>query len=828
MRQLAFFQKLHNVYVTRKLRRMDTKNYWSNQRLRQRARFEFTSLQYRLFKRKENLSTVRSHFFSVIATIVLPFILSVLAVGMLCLIEHTLSTYWRVPLFVKTRNFQGLFSTLAQTVGAFVGLFYASLSVIISTSYSSTSSEIRRLVVKNSLSNIYLKISTFLVGASVVQLILTSTSYSPGLLNASTDLVLCAITIFFFGSIALGLFRLFDISLLIQASLGEFATHVRGAASNKSWSKDNSFQLHHAKLAANCLANVEELIKLQQNRKATSTYLKHHGLSITAAFQPYLEVKNQIPLHSLWYFRKRKIPPWSLTTEAQATMALMGGTVYSGEEVEDTLWVEKRLLSMVKSIALVLIEARDFASLLQVFNALQEETQNCAALGGIEESALIFKLHAELTGSVIEHLETFSELDAISRIGLGDLLGAGAISRLIGMMQTFQKFPLSNNLIDLEGIESNTTDRKLTRIDKLNRSLEHLGKWIAFEKDVEGKRITSNWYINADVAFVYVRYFNEFLSSLRGSLQELLATAKKAREREANPLFVLAICIRIHEFRRRLNPYLINLRSIIKKGTDSIPEQNLDLVPELISEEPLDDYRQAVLIVVEVLIENPHYSRTDEIPDYFGRCVSWVADEISDAMENGDVDYFKELFPKYLSACWSDYIRGLNEPILDKRLRFRQVTQPLKDLMVLCGYAKLYDELTQEQFWPITIVAWNEFLESHPNADKVCEFLAGVGDNRRIDFFFSVNDQINHRWRMQLTEHVRQTRPAFNPFDSMHSTKKRSLIDKYFYDGRMMSGDPEDIFLAFYLKDHHSARNVTFSRKVEDLRKRFSNDSTER
>jgi len=457
-----------------------------------------------------------------------------------------------------------------------------------------------------------------------------------------------------------------------------------------------------------------------------------------------------------------------------------------------------------------------------------------AKTGAYKEASALHKFLAGITSEAIKQVGIFSSDDESSKIGFADFLGASTIGLLLGLRFAVDSNPLIKAMSKSQTLDWNSPFKllKLTRIYEVNTNLEHLSKWLNFEKNVEGKIVSPEWYIAAEIGIAYSNYIQDCINILHNVLKEMHSAIRSISKEEGSTLFVLAFCARMFELRHKLTPLLLDLKSMINAGTESLPEENRFLIKSIDIDKEISRFkvifRAFALIAASKASNEPFYHRSDTIPDYFGRTLSWIGDELSDAMANDETEYFEKLFPLFFNACWSEHYRFVDRPELANQFRYRAKKQTFADLMSISGLALLYDELENKERWKVVKLTWDKFLESLDEPSKVVEYLALFSHRETVDFFYSAPDQVHHVWEMSLTEKVREQRPKdLDYFFKPYSEREVTILDYVFYDGMMMSHKPEIVFQAFYLATLSSAGEVQFGDEVVRMKNHFSKDKNE-
>src|SRR5437773_2318569 len=202
------------------------------------------------------------------AAVLWPIVRAVLAVAALAVIEHRASVEWpAVGVWLRSHApdaglYAALAETIAQIAGAFLGLYLAALSVVVSTSYATAPPDVRSLLITEPASSAFLQALAFTTGAALIVLGIQTVGWTPGTLNFWFLAVLSLISVFGVVQLGLGVLTLFDPA----AHTGRLAHAVfkaaRSATGEGFRARDRSFQAAYQRDAEQSLATYERLVEI--------------------------------------------------------------------------------------------------------------------------------------------------------------------------------------------------------------------------------------------------------------------------------------------------------------------------------------------------------------------------------------------------------------------------------------------------------------------------------------------------------------------------------------------------------------------------------------
>jgi hypothetical protein len=209
--------------------------------------------------------------------------------------------------------------------------------------------------------------------------------------------------------------------------------------------------------------------------------------------------------------------------------------------------------------------------------------------------------------------------------------------------------------------------------------------------------------------------------------------------------------------------------------------------------------------------------RKSESPDYFGQAYVLGTQACYQACIDNEPDRFRELFSKIFFASLNAYDatrKELEGYSVDSQLIFS--SEPLEDLLVLSGYAKLYAELYENQgIWQICEGIWNAYL-STVDSPKAINFIAALVRYRDTVYAITPRAVIRTNWDLRFKGKLREMDLMSNSFDGYLRNSRNDknikhpspLIRIMARGGDFLFVDARSIFVATYLRKHSGAADV--------------------
>jgi hypothetical protein len=378
----------------------------------------------------------------------------------------------------------------------------------------------------------------------------------------------------------------------------------------------------------------------------------------------------------------------------------------------------------------------------------------------------------------------------------------------------------------------------------ITKKVEDIAEKLAFETEIEGKRVSPNWYCR-DLIFraMSETFHNELLEQIEFASKDHLALATELLKKE-DYVSASITCI---DGLQHCHKILGNLPDLKEKATNMVNRAVLkDLLwPDWKWDEYqkiLENAEKKLQIVLSRCIEGLAKLPSDStLPDLLGEATFKTGHACFDALRRNDATTFNAIFPKYLSGCIYCSRRQKKEvAITDDQFLLRKSVVIL-DALHLSGYAILYSELFQnETLWAECKKVWNEMFLSEQNRSffrAVIRYYIGT-------FGIKPRDILRTTWQMtaqndldEKVEHVESWGRDGGIGYSQHiEANHSSLLIRTLASGTPIYGNSIhlhfnglDIFIDMYLLDTLHFTSSDFGRRAGDLRgemrHRFSNET---
>lgn len=819
--------------------------YWKLISGWQRIKFTFET---RLFTMKSRTHDQRESFsiFRVISrAIVGPALFAIVFIIVLAAINYFLSPYIitsRLPFLLNlgqetSRNLLGI---VAQVTGVFLALYFTAVSVVASTVYARVPGEIRELLIKEKVGNLYIQIVALTVAVAILLLGKSAFGFLINALDMLVVISLSIITIFSFIVLGLRIFSYFDPAKPAEY-LGFDLVRWFKAATPKGFQWDNpSFQRHYQKQAERLLMTYRKVIYLATHAEYfDGTALVRLITQPLLLLQIYISDKTRIPSNSNWFKKIYSHRDWLTADSTETDLALRSGTSLQPESIPDLMWFENNVGEMVIEVLRALAKENDFSSTADILDNIQRTQSVLSKHLAIDEALYMFRIIQPLVFQIaffddtnIGNLQEDEEKSLLSRLGIIDFYCLEPINILLGLSDTLDKITTDTFTSTLDRINWNKSEPIYATQSprEVIKQLENLQEKIKFEYEAEGKYISPKWYRNQIAAFGMARFIKEAIEKLVVEYEKLFTNQTESLVSEKRYLNATQIIDRGLE---ACNKFMFHVERI-HACYDRL--STFHFVKDIPWPSPdWDGLSKRVLTVKEALITNLAKSSValaempfkKTWPDYFGQSFLVLAEECDNAMATGNEPLFNKIFPAYFNAALKAHDRlrieigtGTNQ---ETALVF--ITEPIEDLMHISGYALIYSELDGKKYWDTAKKCWDLYFNNHEKPKEVIESINAFAKFRESVFAILPRATLRIGWQRKLERRLHDDNifldESYDPFSirqrirPKHASKIIQLIARGIMG--MISHDGQDVFLAMYLANRPEVPGLELPHKAQDF-----------
>ena len=322
-----------------------------------------------------------------------------------------------------------LYVTISGIGGVFIGLYYAAISTVGGAIYSRVPNNIRDLLARERIGNVYMRYLAFLTFLSLCIVGQRLIGFSQILMAVPLITLMAGIGIIAFVKLGQRAFYLFDpthLSYVLFDDLWHLVKRV--TAGGFKWN-DPSFQNHSNKLARQVLDALSTLASTTaEEAHLSGRPFVEFAQNILGFLINYENSKNKIPSESRWYEQRYIHKDWYLTADTTVSLAHRTGITLQPEITSNKLWVEDELFPIILTCFKINLNTKRYdlvLHLLGYFTAylgtIAKQHKIVDAFERLENlSKTVFSVIAEpaekmvLNDEVLEHLAIAERLSAIS------------------------------------------------------------------------------------------------------------------------------------------------------------------------------------------------------------------------------------------------------------------------------------------------------------------------------------------------------------------------------------------------------------------------------
>lgn len=819
--------------------------YWKLISGWQRIKFIFETRFFTMKSRTREQRESFSIFRGISRTIVGPALFAIFFVVVLAAIHYFLSPYvftsrLQFLLNLDEETSRNLLGIVAQVAGVFLALYFTAVSVVASTVYARVPGEIRELLTKEKVGNLYIQIVALTVAVATLLLGKSAFGFSINSLDMLVVMLLSIITIFSFIVLGLRIFSYFDPAKLAEY-LGYDLARWFKAATPKGFQWNNpSFQHHYQKQAERLLMIYRKVTYLATHAEYfDGTVLSSLMMQPLLLLQLYISDKMHIPSNSNWFKKIYTHRDWLTADSTETELALHSGTSLQPESVPDLMWFEKNIGETLVEVFRTLAKENDFSSTTDVLDNIQRTQSVLSKNLAIDEALYIYRVIQPLVFQIaffddinISGLQEDEEKSLLNRLGIIDFYCLELINILLGLSDTLDKVTTETFTSTLDEINWNKLESIYTAESprEVITQLEYLQGRIRFEFEVEGKYISPKWYRNQLAAFGMVSFIKESVEKLVVEYEKLFINQTESLVSENRYLNAAQIIDRGLEACNKFTFHVDKIRACYDRLS------TLHFVKDIPWPSPdWDGLSTRILTVKEAIITNLAKSSValaempfrKTWPDYFGQSFLVLAEECANAMVMGNETLFNRIFPAYFNAALKAHDRlrveigtGTNQ---ETALVF--ITESIEDLMHISGYALIYSELDGKKYWDTAKKCWDLYFDNHERPKEVIESINAFAKFRESVFAILPRATLRIGWQRKLERRLRDDGvfldesygafPPRRPIRPKHTSKIIQLIAR----GIMgtISHDGQDVFLAMYLAKRPEVPGLELTHKAQNF-----------
>lgn len=722
--------------------------------------------------------------------------------------------------------YNSMLEAVASVTGVFLALYFTAVSGVVAAVYASVPHDVRQLMLRDRLGNVYTAGVAFTMALSVLLLAVHAASGSAYRLALPIVGSLSLFSIFAFIRLGQRAFSLYDPTRLADTLLRDFAIWFRGARYG-GWRWDvDAFQDHYRRQARRAVETLASLVAIANNQEHLRGASSHQLVTrVSTLLGAYVGALHEVPTQSRWFGQRYEHSQVYLASTTELQMADMGGS-FSPKTVPDSSWVEDLLLGPLVEGVLVDIRAKDIETAVSAMGSFPD------LWGQIGEAWRVptgLRWAKQLSDGIVEAVASL-ELKIEARF----LLVPGLLE-VTAMLPTSVELGLHRAIDDLDIPslgrrirESNWSDDgtpyRFSLPSSVVRAMEETQSGVAFECAVRAPDLTRTpgWYIEEYALFALEKdlmaQIDETLDLLRNWYPAAVDRLVGANQYDAAAAVLSRAVEVVAKLERHLPSWQAKVDAIRAEGERV--DFNRPTWDWTAHKATVSQLRSAVLErSAQLIAPLALHDRRDDLPDFFGEVVHRTGQACFDALTANDTEAFKTLFPHYFIGTFmaSQRIKGdVADLFLQQAITW--MFEPIVDCLELSGYAYIYAELHGDpQLWETCRAAWKKYLADE--GEDALKRIAALSAFEQSQFSMTPRSLIRTHWQQALTGALEElpredAEPSEYPFEHRPVRHRSPLIRRIAPDkgplGARLLQNARDVFIEKFLARQAGAAGLDF------------------
>jgi len=688
-----------------------------------------------------------------------------------------LTRSWGWPA-IDPNAYDALFETIAAVTGVFLALYFTAVSNVAASVYVNVPHDIRALIVRDKLGNLYVTGVAFTMAISVLLVVAHALAGRMYTLGPVVGAMLAAFSIFAFIRLGQRAFYLADPTRLADTLASDFASWFRRARVDGWNPDDRSFQEHYRKQARQSTDSLASLLAIagdQPHLRGGS--VRQLVRSVVRVLYHYLSLRNEVPSESRWFGERYEHKQWYLAEGTELDMATETNTMLSPNAVPDVTWVEDGLLAAVVELVDKDLGARDYEDAFMTVSALEPIWERLGRGWSAKDGIRWLNV---MTGRAVAKFSESPAPPLTERPGsvpaFWDALAMLPMTLELGFHRDVADRPIPDlkKAIEEADWDDAASPYALGLPQKVVSELAQVQRGRVFEKAVAAlpETRTPGWYVRERAFYAYERAFREQVEALLDMLVAWYPSTAKSLHEKGLPDAAGAVVSRGFETVWKLERHAAEWQQIFQELRQEPPLVDFVRLPwdwDPVYKK-IGRLRSALLRQFAASVPAQTVRKRDAaIPDYLGEAIHRISWGCFDALRENDVELFKELFPTYLVGVLA--IVDRIQPQVQEwqpSLAATAMSEPMADALELSGHALIYSELHRNPaLWEACEQPWRRLLEGDEGTTRL-QALALMHRHEQNLFGITPRSTGRTRWQMTLEHQLSELprSPSSHPFRS--------------------------------------------------------------
>lgn len=652
--------------------------------------------------------------------------------------------------------------------GVILGLYCSNITSIYSVKYANAPVNLSLLFQRDIITNRcvrqivgYIILCIIMLGELIFSITISYLSILAILVMTVRIIIIFSIA----GSRSNQLSNTFQISKNIYREILPVFKHI---SSCSFYASDANFQNHFQKICTNKLDDLKDVAYYNKNNPSNQnssvvTFMSNN-ISILAI---YWETKRSIPYNSLWFRDKPQYPQWHYASDSEIEIALKTGTSLRAKTARDDWWVEDNIEKINSICFEKLCKDRDFKAILAYINNVALLSNKAVNSNGITSWInMMRRLQSLFVSTCPEGKLTDADSQMIAAICdnfVGSftsvVAGINLFLKQIDIQRVLEKGVEMSSLRDIDTI---------TSVFFNNDEAEDILRRIAAECNIEGKKITPDWYTKQVLSKGIIQYLNKLADGLYLACDCVMNLGKAFLDKKQ---FFQAAVILSHSI-EFISKSLLTL-SIIEGDFEELNKYKMDttIVWEdsrlETAQKKIEDVQRHLpkyLVKCSGAFALAHWTSREDYPDLLGLCYNYICEALIKSIEQNDYESFNDAYTDFLSVMllYQEYIRTdvikIKEPHRQQGV-FHVATAPIIEYAIISGLAMLWGEFNETAKWSELIKSeLHGFVAKREGNIVVLEKITEYASARKHHMFGIGNrDVLQTGWMLRIANSIRNS-----------------------------------------------------------------------
>lgn len=626
-------------------------------------------------------------------------------------------------------------SAIAQTMGVFLGLYFTAIGVVVGGAYGRVATDVRQLAIRERISDRYLAIVALACMFGLYLCGFHAAGYPPSRAGLLMLYAIATFAVFGFVQLGLRVYHFLDPERLAARINLDVLEVMQELHVGRPRAEDQSFQAHHRRLIEKSLETYGRLLEFVNAEPANLAASKDLLSGLIGLLGIYTSLKSRIPAGSAWYRPQHEYESILASSDSSfVTIHLATATMPQPRIGHDYLWFEKAVASLIAENITVHVKSGDSTGAYGVLIAVQARLHSIAKSLAVEEALLLERAVSTRVLDALGHIREPANGATARELGpeavktqLCDFIAFAPMQVLLGFAERIASIDAHSLLDTLDWkrwfLRKRYYREELTRA--LLVDLDDLTKRLEFERTIEGRIITGDWYLRERYTVLLIRHIVGVLEALLARIEAAYQPVVVRLTAEKSSMAAMHVALRgletCHKFGYHLEMianWCTSAKSTYVHDEEAVELPNVNALLQRVKDQETKLLESVQDLAFSVYDEGAMSKRT--LPDYFGHAYMLVASMLFERMRT-DAAAAEPLFRAFFGLSILAQQRLSGEIVTTNPMhRFAFLTEPYVHLAELSGYAYLYSHLqANARLWKTVKALWSKALKEYMNPEGI-------------------------------------------------------------------------------------------------------------